>query len=202
LIDSSPVSDWPWVDLLGLLFVLVFGFLGLLRGLWWQVVRLIGVLLAVLAARGLSSLLAARLHAWVVDLDPRVAHGLAWLAVFAATLTIVALVGRLGKGALELLQLDLIDRVGGMLAGIITGMLCFSVFLISLGLLAPQHWLLDHVPGTRAARWIDLCARRVPLVLDAEGSARWLEVLQRDAEGAPSDSRSGVSEAAPPPPPH
>ncbi|MBM3977726.1 MAG: CvpA family protein [Planctomycetes bacterium] len=174
VLDAAPTSgEWPWVDLLGLLFLAVFGFLGLLRGLWWQVVRLLGVLAAILVARTFADVVSDALRGFSAALDPRVAHGVAWSALFVLALCAAALLGQLGKSALETLQLDLLDRIGGLLAGLLTGLLCFSAFLIGLGLLAPRHWLLEHVPGTRSAVLVDVCARRVPLLLRDAAELPW-----------------------------
>lgn len=193
---ASTTPDWPWLDLLGLVFVVVFAFLGLLRGLWWQVMRLVGVVAAILLARTLAGPLAAALLDRWSGLDPRVAHGGAWLSLFVAGLLGAALLGRLGKGALETLQLDLLDRVGGVLAGIITGLLCFSAFLVALGWFAPQHWLLDTVPGTRSEALVELCARRVPLLLSQSGGEQWTGTFTA-AVHARESAESGP--AAPPP---
>jgi uncharacterized membrane protein required for colicin V production len=181
------------MDILGLLFVGVFAFLGVLRGLWWQVIRLVGVVAAILLARTLGAPLASAILGWLPDVDPRVAHGSAWLLVFVAGLAFAALLGSLGKSALETLQLDLLDRIGGLLAGVVTGLLCFSAFLVALGWFAPQHWLLDHVPGTRSEALVDLCARRVPLLLSQSGGEQWntafAAVHAQETQPAPPASR-------------
>jgi uncharacterized membrane protein required for colicin V production len=196
LSDVAAISEWPWMDILGLLFVAVFAFLGGLRGLWWQVLRLVGVVAAILLARTLAAPLAGAAPDWLSDADPRVAHGGAWLLVFVCALVCAALLGRLGKGALETLQLDLLDRIGGVLAGVVTGLLCFSAFLVALGWLAPRHWLLDHVPGTRSEALVDLCARRVPLLLNTAGGERWRGVFA----GAAQAHEPLQAQPAPPPP--
>lgn len=191
--DAPSTTAWPWLDVLGLLFVAVFAFLGLLRGLWWQVIRLVGVIAAILLARTFAGPLSDALRGWLPDLDPRVAHGGAWLLVFVVGLACAALLGQLGKGALETLQLDLVDRVGGLLAGVVTGLLCFSAFLVALGWFAPQHWLLEQVPGTRSEALVELCARRVPLLLNAAGGEQWRGSFSSDVHAA-------ESQPAPPPP--
>src|SRR5688500_5970573 len=117
--DPSPsLAAVNALDLLGLAAVLLFLVLGFRGGLWWQLVRLLGLVATVAVARGFAPPLAAGIEGLFTDLAPRVASGLAWTAILLAGLAIVALVGRIGGRAEDQgEELGLVDRVGGAVAG-------------------------------------------------------------------------------------
>lgn len=162
---SALPSGLGWPDGIGAAFVLVFALLGCARGLWWQLVRLLALSVAIALARLLAPELSEALRGALPDLDARVAHGLCWLVLFALALAGCSLIGQLGKGAIEILQLDLVDRAGGALAGALTGLLLHGAFLVALTQLAPHHWLVAELAGTRSAALVDLLSRALPLLM-------------------------------------
>src|SRR5262245_21627954 len=111
---SLPLAAVNALDLVGLAAVLLFLVLGFRGGLWWQLVRLLGLVATVAVARGFAPPVASGLENLFSALDPRVASGLAWTGILLAGFAIVALVGRVGSRAEAAgVELGLVDRLGG-----------------------------------------------------------------------------------------
>lgn len=175
------------LDLVGLVVLAVFAALGAVRGLWWQVARLIGVAGSVLLARVASSRLGPTLAEALPELDPRVASGLVWALAFVLGLAIASLFGTLGKRSLETLKLSLVDRFGGALAGLVTGVIVHAALAICLTQLGPRAWSADLLRDTQSRRVVDALGRRVPLLVDARTAERiapWIAPADEHAEEA------------------
>jgi hypothetical protein len=98
LLDSPPApGSLRWLDLVGLACVVVLALVGARRGLWWQSLRLLGLIAAVAVARAAAPRFAALLREVFGGLEARLSEGLAWALVFGCGLLVVALVGRLVK---------------------------------------------------------------------------------------------------------
>jgi uncharacterized membrane protein required for colicin V production len=156
-----------WLDLVGIGLIVLFLVLGLRRGLWWQLVRLLGLAAAIAVARALAPRLTPQLVAAIPDLDPRVASGVVWITLLLIGLALVATVGRLGKASIEAAQLGFVDRLGGALAGALSGALLHAAIVLLIVLLGPADWSREAVRDTRSARLFDTLGRRVPLLEDA-----------------------------------
>lgn len=175
--ETAPVEQGltlAWIDLVGLSLLAGLALLGFVRGLWWQVVRLLGLAAAVFCARGLTPTLAPRFTEWFPDMPERLAQGLVWFALFVAGLVVVSLFGLIGKKSLEVMQLGLADRLGGALAGVATAAVLHAAFLVLLLQLGPEEWTQDAMRDARSRTLLDSVARKVPLVVDA-GTAERLE---------------------------
>ena len=113
---SGLLEGTPWIDIVGLGIIVFFLVRGITTGLVWQVTRLVGVVIAVLVARACP-----RIHSTgagcTVPAPPGV-PGPGLVPVFAVTLIIAALLGKLAQKALEAVQLGAMDRMGGALAGL------------------------------------------------------------------------------------
>jgi len=156
-----------WLDLVGIGLVVLFFVLGARRGLWWQLVRLLGLAAAIAVARAVSPRLSPQLVAAIPDLDPRIASGIVWITVLLLGLALVAAVGRLGKASIQAAQLGFVDRAGGAVAGALSGALLHAAIVLLIVLLGPVEWSREAVRDTRSARLFDTLGRRVPLLQDA-----------------------------------
>lgn len=177
----AALSDVRWLDALGFALVVYFLVLGALRGLWWQVVRLLGIVASVAVARALAPRLGPRMHALLPDLSERMAGGIVWTLVLVLGLLVVALIGRIGKDTLEAVQLGLLDRAGGAVAGLLTGVLVHAAIVLCLCQTTDRDWSVAAVRGTQSQRLVDSVGRRVPLFLDAHAAETlepWLEHRQ------------------------
>jgi len=159
-----------WLDLVGLGLVALFLILGARRGLWWQVVRLLGLAAVIATARAFAPRISPGLASAIPTLDPRIASGLVWLALLAVGLALIALVGRIGKHTIEAAHLDFVDRAGGALAGALSGALLHGALVLLLILLGPAEWSREAVRDTRSARLFDTLGRRLTLLEDAHAA--------------------------------
>jgi len=192
--------DLSWIDLVGGGLIALFLVLGFVRGLWWQVIRALGLFAAVLVARAASP----RVTPWIADtwpeLSPRLAGGIAWFGLFLLALVAATLFGVLGRKLLEAMQLGLADRVGGAAVGAATGLLLHVALLVILCQLATESYLTRTLGGTASERVVDVVGARWPVVLGKEAGGEVDALLKRmrlqdgDAtasDEAPADATGG-----------
>lgn len=203
-----------WIDAVGIGLVVLLFALGFWRGLWWQVMRLVGVFGAVLLARALSPRWEPLVLERFSELSPRFAQGLLWILLFLAGLAVAALLGLIGKRMLDALQLSLVDRTGGAFAGAATGLIGHCALLAALVQLGPEDFVLRTVAGTWSENLLATVGQRFPVVVDAaEGSEidrlmQWSPRLGLDG-ASPGEANAGGASAveasadgaAPPPAP-
>jgi membrane protein required for colicin V production len=179
--------DLPWIDTLGLGLIGVFLLLGIWRGLWWQVIRLVGVIGAVAVARGLAPRFTPTVES-AFDLSEGVASGLVWFVLFLCGLVIASLLGMIGKKALEAMQLGLLDRAGGGLAGALTGAILHSALLVLLTALGTAEWTSQTLDGSRSAVMLNGLTHKLPVLVDAQAAERivgpWAKIF--NGEDAPT----------------
>jgi len=193
--ESTPldaVLSLPWIDLVGLGLAGIFLMLGIWRGLWWQVIRLGGVVASVALARGLSPRFGPTVES-TFEFTPEMSHGIAWLTLFLGGLVITSLFGIIGKKALNAMQLGLVDRAGGALAGVLTGAVLHSAFLVALTGFASQDWAKETLSGTRSAYLLDTLSRKAHVLMDAQAAERLLPYLgvSEDADAAAETTTDG-----------
>lgn len=167
-------SGTPWIDLVGLVIVLLFLSLGIRHGLVWQVTRLIGMVIAVTLARSLSPEFTPHVEA-ALSLPTRACQGIVWFLTFAATLLVAAMIGMVGKRALEAVQLGPMDRMGGALAGALTGVIVHCAVLILLSSVGTTTWTARTLKGSASASMLDNLSRKSHLLLDAQAAERIVE---------------------------
>lgn len=185
---GAAVRALPWIDQLGLVLVGVFALLGVWRGLWWQVIRLLGVIMAVALARALTPRFQPSLEG-ALDLTPAVSNGMVWLAIFVAGLIVATLFGMIGKRALEAMQLGLVDRAGGALAGGLTGLVLHTALLVVLSSLGTQGWTSQTLEGSKSGYLLTQLTRR-PILLDAHAAETivrpWAETWTTEGDAGAS----------------
>lgn len=136
---SDTITQLHWVDHIGLGVAAVFLLLGLWRGLWWQVIRLLGLSAAVAVARLVGPIWGEDLHNWT-DLGPDVTLGLGWFSAFLLTLIGAAFLGMVGNRTIDALKLSLVNRFFGGLVGLITGVLLHSAAVWALSAFASDSF--------------------------------------------------------------
>ena len=175
--------EWPApLDLVGLGLIALLLLLGLYRGLWWQAIRLVGITFSVLMARAAGAPLAERLQALFPELQPRMAHGLAWGTLFLIALLACALLGLLGQRMLEAMKLDLANRLAGGVAGAVTGLCAHVVIVVLVCHLAPPRVLGRYVAGTYSQRLYSALGIRWPVVMAADGAREVDQVFEHSPE--------------------
>ena len=176
-----PGIDMPWIDQVAILVLGVFAILGAVRGLWWQVIRLLGIVAAVALARALSPRFTPSFQRALPDLSDTMAQGIVWFVLFLGGMVIASLLGQLGKRALETMQLGLIDRAGGFFAGVMTGALLHAVLLVVLIGFATPAWSQRNLTGTRSAFLLDTLVHKAHLLVDANAAERMRPVTDENA---------------------
>ncbi|MDA0947797.1 MAG: CvpA family protein [Planctomycetota bacterium] len=181
--------ELAWIDQVGAVVVVLFLVLGAFRGLWAQVLRLVGLGTAILVAREGSGRLVPHIERWAEELSGVVAQTLAWLILFTAVLLCVAALAKLGKKALEAMELGTWDRVGGAVAGALTGIGIHALLLVLMGILAPREWLGEVLNDTWSGQLEALANQQLRGALDARpavGSYSTSERTSRPGSGIPS----------------
>ena len=148
-VQASSVWALAWIDQVGLGLAGLFLVLGIWRGLWGQILRLFGLVAAVVVARQLFGPLGSVLEDWGLGLGTALSGTLAWFLVFISVMLVVAMLAKLGKEALAAMQLGLWDRAGGAMAGCLTGLLLHAVLLFVMSVVAPG-WASGTLEGTHS----------------------------------------------------
>lgn len=181
----------PWIDQVGLALLALFLFLGFWRGLWWQVMRLVGVAASVLLARSLTPRFSPELEA-SLNLDSSATYGLVWFGLFAGGLILASVAGLLGKRALDALALGWLDRFGGAMAGGLTGLILHGAWLLLAIGVGTTDWSTDTLRGTRSQRLIDVVSNRWPILVDARVSEKlvrpWADALGLERYPRPGEN--------------
>jgi uncharacterized membrane protein required for colicin V production len=173
-----------WIDLIGLGILTLFLVLGAMRGLWWQIIRLLGIVASVSVARALAPRLSPILQNALPGLSPSIANGLAWVALLLAGLVVISMIGRIGRATLKAAQLGAFDRIGGALAGLASGFLVHLALLLCLCQISTSSWAASAVRGTRSQDLLDAVGAHFPMIIDARAA----ESIQHMHE-APADPR-------------
>ncbi len=117
------LGDIDWVDLVGLLVVVAYAIAGLLKGAIRFIVGLATVVVGIILAGTFGESLGARDWPFISDADE--SHRIGVLVgcglVFAATLLVGALVAKLLRAAAEETDLGGVDRVLGLVFGVLRG---------------------------------------------------------------------------------
>jgi membrane protein required for colicin V production len=137
-------SNWPvfgWVDWALLLVLAISVVVGLWRGLVFEVLSLIGWVVAFIAAQALAPVAAA--HVPVGVPGSALNHGIAFFATFVLALIIWALASRLVRMAIHATPLQPVDRVLGGVFGLARG----AVLLLAVATVVMLS------PAQRSAAW-------------------------------------------------
>lgn len=164
-----------WIDQVGLGIVAVCLVLGIWRGLWWQVVRLLVVAGSVALARLSTPRFAPHVEQIFPELGASVAHGIVWFGLFVGGLVLGSVLGMLGKRALEAMQLGLVDRAGGAVAGALTGAIVHCALLVAMTSVAAPSFSEGALAGSRSALLLNAVSRKRHLFVDALAAERLQE---------------------------
>ena len=173
-----------WIDQVGAVLLLAFTVLGAVRGLWAQVLRLVGLGTAVLVATATADELRPVIEGWAEELQGPVAHTLAWLVTFVGVLVLVAILAKLGQKALEAMELGTWDRVGGAVAGAGTGLALHALLLVLLGF-GPDGWSKSVLEGT----WSE--------ALERAATSHLREALESGGSGDERSPEDGMGDPGP-----
>ena len=187
------------LDLIGISLAAIGILIGVWRGLWWQVIRLLGLVVAVAVARVFSPETALWLNESWPELSPRLAHGIAWGGVFLLSLGAASILGLLGQKMLEVMQLGLANRLAGGIAGGATGLVVHLTLLVFVCQLGPEEYVAEHVTGTYSESLLEQAGSRWRIVLGAEAAAEVDRLLGHETRGRgvePAAEGSAVRESS------
>jgi uncharacterized membrane protein required for colicin V production len=165
------------IDTIGLVLIVVFAVMGAARGLWWQVIRLLGLGAAVFVARTFSPRFVPYLQEAFEELDTRLLAGTVWIALFMMSLGLVAGIGRLGRKVLEAAALGFLDRAGGALAGALTGALLHAAIVAALVQVGDRDWVGDLLEGSKSEALVEVLVAKLPLLLDHDAAREAADIL-------------------------
>lgn len=191
-IEAPAGPTLHWIDLVGLGLLAIFGLLGALRGLWWQVIRLLGLAAAVAVARALAPRFGPGFQR-SSDLPAPVANGLVWVLLFLGVLVVAGLVGTLGKRTLEAVRLGPVDRFGGLVAGLLTALVLHAAFLVAVSYLGPQVWASESLQQAESRRLLQTVTTRLQLYVGEDDAARIRHWFEAEEDPLPRpDPEDGV----------
>jgi membrane protein required for colicin V production len=129
------LSNLGWIDAAALVVLALFFLLGLVKGMAWQLSRIVSLVLAFAVAWRLGPPLAHRyLHAAAAD--PARLY-LAYAILFLATVLLVTIVAYFLRRAFGRADLSFYDRLGGGVAGVATGALVVVAVLFAVQMFVP-----------------------------------------------------------------
>lgn len=128
---QNMLSQWNWIDVVAIVCVLRFGYVGATQGFGSELARIVGLLSGILVGfrwyQTAGDWLANRTllsHEW--------AAALSLVVIVLAVYVAVGLVIRLGEKAVSLKFAPALDKSGGVALGIVRAMLVLSVALVTL----------------------------------------------------------------------
>ena len=192
--DLAPL-DWIGIGITAFLLAM-----GLLRGLWWQVIRFTSVVLSAIVARVFAGDGASLIGEMWSNLSPRVCQGFAWVGIFVLTLTAATLLGHLGQKMIDAMQLGFANRVAGGAMGALTGLSIHMALLLGISLLAPEPFVDRHIAGTYSEEVYQVVGDRWQVVLGADAAGELRTLFSGDEAHAAEPLREDGEEPEEPEP--
>jgi membrane protein required for colicin V production len=125
-----------WLDILILLMLLIPMFIGYKRGLIGIVVPLLGIIVGLFIAGRIYDNVADWLHPGLFGSESQ-ANIVAFIVILVLFFIAIMVVSSLLRGFLSLLFLGWVDRIGGLLAGLIFGSIAAGALLAIIGRFFP-----------------------------------------------------------------
>ena len=166
--DRALLQDLAPLDWIGIGITAFLLLIGVIRGLWWQVIRFTSVVLSAIVARVFADDGARWVSETWPELSSRLAHGAAWVGIFILTLTLATLLGHLGQKLIDAMQLGFANRMAGGFMGALTGLSIHMALLLGISLLAPEGFVQRHVAGTYSEDVYQVVGDRWQVVLGAD----------------------------------
>ncbi len=161
-----------WLDIVILVILTVFTFLGLKRGLIQAVVPLFGLILAIYLAGRLQDSLADSLS--FID-NQSVANIVAFGLILGGVFLIVCIIALVIQKAVSITFLGWLDRQGGATLGFVVGWLICSMIVVVVARHAALPTDLPDIPETgvngSVVEWLDIGGARENAFTTIDGSA-------------------------------
>ena len=181
-----------YLDIIILVILVVFGFLGWRKGVIIEATTLLGLGLGIYGAFHFSDFTAEKLVQWI-EVNPKYLGILSFIVTFVVVAILVNLLGRLVASIIKSLNLGFIDKIGGFLLGIAKGVLLCSLLIMLLNVFKDKEIIKDD--DRQSSILFPYVEATVPYVYQGFGLVREaMENLNPAKESHPDDS----SDAAPP----
>jgi membrane protein required for colicin V production len=157
------MTDLVWVDWMFLGILLLSIVVGLLRGLVFEVLSLLGWLVAYVAAQWLAPAVAP--HLPIGKAGSALNHAAAFASTFIAALIVCSLLARLLRAVIRATPLSPVDRALGATFGVVRAlvlMLAITTVVMLTSLAQSQTWRASH-----GAAWLNDALRGIRPVLPA-----------------------------------
>jgi membrane protein required for colicin V production len=118
-----------WIDLLGLMVLVVLFFIGVAKGLIRELTTFVGILISFFLALHLMGLAATRIEKWVT-ISPKAALLVGFLSLFVVFVVLFYLFGYLLYRIVRATPLTIFDRIAGGLFGLLKGGVIIFVLLL------------------------------------------------------------------------
>lgn len=132
-----------YLDLIVILVLLVFGYLGLTKGLIIEATTLLGYFVGLYGAFHFSDFTADQLIQYV-EIEPKYLNAISFAVTFVVLVILVNILGRLVSRLLKTLHLGLFDKIGGFAFGLVKGILLCSLALMMLNALPNEQIVKDE----------------------------------------------------------
>lgn len=120
-----------YLDIIILVLLVVFGFLGWRKGIIIEAATLLGLGLGLYGAFRFSDFTAEHLVQWI-EVNPKYLNILSFIVTFVVVAVLVNLLGRLVASLIKSLHLGFIDKIGGFVLGLAKGVLLCSLLIMLL----------------------------------------------------------------------
>ena len=130
-----------WLDIVIIIIVAIPVFIGLKRGLLGTLVPLLGIILAVILAGRFYGSISGLLDNWLQSESQAKIVG--FIVIFILVMIVVLVAASLARKFLNLLFLGWVDRIGGVVFGLIIGCLIAGAFLSII-----SNFFSSRVEGT------------------------------------------------------
>ena len=117
-----------WFDLAVLIIVGLTFIWGFVSGLVMQLASLVGLVLAAIFAGQLSDLIAPRLIAYT-EVSPHIGGPVSYIVAFVAILIAIVLIGKAIQKAIDALELNTLNRLGGAVFSVAKWFVLISIVL-------------------------------------------------------------------------
>ena len=149
--------DLGWVDIGLVLFMALSIVVGLVRGVVFEILSLVGWVVAYVAAQMLTPLVQP--HTSIGQPGSALNHAVAFASVFLVTLVLWALGARLVRVFIRATPLSSFDRLLGALFGVLRGLLVLLVLALVLGFTPIAKW--PSMQRSQGVAWLNAVVKEI-----------------------------------------
>lgn len=132
-----------YIDIIIAAIVVIFGIIGLRKGLIREAATLVGLFLGLWVAFHFSDFTADKLqHLW--EIDPKYLNLIAFIVTFIVVTLLVKLLGNLVAKLVKAINLGFFDRIGGFVLGAAKGVLICSLVIMLLNVFKEKEILPEE----------------------------------------------------------